>query len=442
MMLWLALGVMTLVVMAGLLLPLLRQIRNPASRQAHDIAVYRDQLDEVRADAERGVISEAEAEAATREIQRRILRTADEPTQKTGDTGWRVAVAGVLAVAVPAVAALIYADLGRPWEPDQPLAARNIQAPPPATQTAAGGDPELNDIASMAEKLEARLANEPKDKQGWSLLGRTNWELGRFPQAAEAYRRAIELGDPGSGLMMAYAEALVFAAEGMVTPVAVQVLTDLRLKEPGHAGARYYLGLKLLQDDNPQAAYRAWLDLARDTPAGAPWIEPLKQRLLQIGQALNIDVDAELPDAFKADAAPPAAPPSQVATAIPGPTADDVKAAQDMSNEDRQAFIRSMVQRLADRLEEEPNDPQGWLRLGRAYSVLGENAKSAEAYGKAAELDPGNSNALYQAGVGAAKAGNVEQAVGYWEKLLASMDPNSPDYARLRGELDRVKAMQ
>ncbi|MEQ9641949.1 MAG: c-type cytochrome biogenesis protein CcmI [Alphaproteobacteria bacterium] len=436
MMLWLALGAMTLVVMAGLLLPLLGRVRNPASRQAHDIAVYRDQLEEVRADATRGVISQTEAEAATREIQRRILRTADEPTQKAADSGWRVAVAGVLAVAVPAAAALIYADLGRPWAPDQPLAARNIQPPP---QPAPDSDPQLTDIASMREKLEARLANDPNDKQGWSLLGRTNWELGRFPEAAESYRRAIALGDAESGLLMAYAEALVFAAEGMVTPVAVQVLTDLRLTDPGHPGARYYLGLKLLQDDNPQAAYRAWLDLARDTPAGAPWIGPLRQRLVEVGQALDLDVDADLPDAFKADATPPA-PPPQATAAIPGPSADDVKAAQDMSSEDRQAFIRSMVQRLADRLEDEPNDPQGWLRLGRAYSVLGEDAKSAEAYGKAAELEPNNGDALYQAGVGAAKAGNVDKAVGYWEKLLAGMDPNSPDYARLRSELDRVKA--
>jgi len=55
-----------------------------------------------------------------------------------------------------------------------------------------------------------------------------------------------------------------------------------------------------------------------------------------------------------------------------GPDAADVEAAEQMSAEDRAAFIRSMVARLAERLEAEPGDFQGWLRLARAYGVLGE----------------------------------------------------------------------
>src|SRR3546814_14211377 len=50
-----------------------------------------------------------------------------------------------------------------------------------------------------------------------------------------------------------------------------------------------------------------------------------------------------------------------------GPTAGDVEAAQDMTPEEREAFIRSMVDQLAARLEAEPADPDGWLRLARAY---------------------------------------------------------------------------
>ena len=64
-------------------------------------------------------------------------------------------------------------------------------------------------------------------------------------------------------------------------------------------------------------------------------------------------------------------------------------AAGQMSNQDRQAFIRSMVERLAGRLAENPNDPEGWQRLIRAYEVLGETAKAAEAKAKLKAL-PGN----------------------------------------------------
>jgi cytochrome c-type biogenesis protein CcmH len=61
-----------------------------------------------------------------------------------------------------------------------------------------------------------------------------------------------------------------------------------------------------------------------------------------------------------------------------------MKAAQEMSPEDRQAMIRTMVQRLADRLEENPNDKQGWTRLARAYDVLGEKEKAKKARERAA----------------------------------------------------------
>ncbi len=65
------------------------------------------------------------------------------------------------------------------------------------------------------------------------------------------------------------------------------------------------------------------------------------------------------------------------------PTTEDVKAVGEMFQEDRSAFIRSMVQRLADKMEENPNDVEGWLRLGRAYGVLGEADKAKDAFGQA-----------------------------------------------------------
>jgi cytochrome c-type biogenesis protein CcmH len=70
----------------------------------------------------------------------------------------------------------------------------------------------------------------------------------------------------------------------------------------------------------------------------------------------------------------------------PGPSADDVAAAGDMTEEDRAAFIRSMVERLASRLEDEPDDLEGWMRLANAYTVLGERDNAVSAYEKASAL--------------------------------------------------------
>ena len=77
------------------------------------------------------------------------------------------------------------------------------------------------------------------------------------------------------------------------------------------------------------------------------------------------------------------------AAAPRGPSAADVEAMQDLSPEDRTAFIRSMVEGLAARLEEQPDDPDGWLRLARSYAVLGEAEAARGALDRAAPLIEG-----------------------------------------------------
>ena len=56
-------------------------------------------------------------------------------------------------------------------------------------------------------------------------------------------------------------------------------------------------------------------------------------------------------------------------------------------------MIKAMVQRLADKLAQTPGDVDGWLRLGRAYAVLGEQQKSLDAYRHASEADPSREDA-------------------------------------------------
>jgi cytochrome c-type biogenesis protein CcmH len=78
-----------------------------------------------------------------------------------------------------------------------------------------------------------------------------------------------------------------------------------------------------------------------------------------------------------------ALPPDQ---APAGPSAADLEAAKAMTPEQRQAMIRAMVERLAARLEANPDDEEGWQRLARAYTVLGDDEKAAEAAARAAAL--------------------------------------------------------
>ena len=109
-----------------------------------------------------------------------------------------------------------------------------------------------------------------------------------------------------------------------------------------------------------------------------------------------------------------------------GPTREDMRAAEQMTPEQRQEMIRGMVGRLAERLEENPGDLAGWLRLAQARSVLGEPGKSADAYGKAAALAPKN----------------VRVLTLYTMAMLRLRDPDDPLDLRLLDLFRRLHALE
>ncbi len=117
--------------------------------------------------------------------------------------------------------------------------------------------------------------------------------------------------------------------------------------------------------------------------------DEIRRRIEQAAQSAGIEAPA-LPAAAQAAAAEPGT--GEGGSTAPGPTAQDMAAAQNMSPEDRLAMIRSMVARLADRLKSEPNDLDGWLRLGRAYGVLGQRDDAIDAYEHADKLLPSGSS--------------------------------------------------
>ena len=398
--LWLAVAALIVIALLPLLLPLLRPPRTMAGRLEHDIEVYRDQLGEVDADLQRGVITEVEAAEARREIERRILKAADQSQGEAGRPPLQSAVAAVvLALALPGAALLVYGYLGSPTQPARPFvhnaAPRLAEARAPAAPTPApAGDTQaVPSLDTMAERLAAKLEANPDSPQDWALLGRTYWQLGRFEDAAAALRWAVALRGDVAALQSAFGEALTQVAGGTVTPEALVAFETALQLDGSHPAARFYIALAARQAGNDQAAYDGWLDLIGDLPPDNPGRAAVLAQLQQVAGALGIDLQQAMPAVEPAS--PPAAAPLATAPAR-GPTREDMQAAAGMSPEDRMAMIRGMVQGLAERLEEEPDDVDGWARLGRAYGVLGEREKAVEAYRRAAALMPPGSPALRQ----------------------------------------------
>lgn len=374
--LWLVVGVMTAVVLGFLVRPLLRTPSAGATREAYDMQVYRDQLHELDTDLERGLITPQQQAAARTEIERRMLSIADAartPRMSRDSRVWRFA--GVVAVValVPIGGILTYQFLGSPDLPDQPLAQRLA----PGGGTDAPGDMQMD---AAIQRLAERLKENPNDLQGWTLLGRSYAVIGRYQEAVSAYREALALAPDNIDVAASLGEMIVLSAEGMVTPAARRTFEEIATKAPEEPTAQYYLALAALQAGHPQEAFDRWKAMAEGAPGDAPWLPAVRDRLTEVAATLGV----EPPDI---DVAAPAERPA-------GPSAEDMAAAEDMSADERSTMIRSMVERLAGRLEENPDDFEGWMRLGNAYSVLEESEKSRDAYRKAVALRPEDTEAL------------------------------------------------
>ncbi len=390
--LWITIAVLTAVALGLLLAPLARRGRASApARAAYDITVYRDQLTEVDRDLDRGLLDEEQARAARIEIQRRMLAAAAEEgsggTEEPGRSrpSGRVAVIAAIAVAVPAGAIGLYLYLGAPGVPGQPFAERGA-----ATAEADAGEGSLQAVVG---RLAERLLRTPDDLTGWLLLGRSYMTLEHYEDAANAFRRAMRLGDNRADIAADYAEALALADGGPITPEVRQIFEGVFAAEPRNLKARYYLSMAKAQRGDVRGALQDWIDLRILSPPDAPWRPVLQQQIERVARALDIDPATVEPSpeavalaarpAFRdtAPGAPPAASPAPA-----GPGRADVEAASRMSDEERAAMIRSMVERLAGRLEENPDDVEGWLRLARAYEVLGDSEKAGRARARAEAL--------------------------------------------------------
>jgi len=347
--LWLIFALMTAAAIFAVLWPLSR--RDPGSAGS-DVAVYRDQLDEIDRDRAAGRIGEGEAAAARVEVSRRLIAAADAETAATAAPPvWRRrAVAIVALLLLPFGAGAIYLALGSPDMPDRPLAARTV-LPPDQAQ-----------IMELVARVETHLEANPEDGRGWEVLAPVYMRMNRYADAVKARRNALRLLGSTSDREAGLGEALVGVANGIVTAEAKAAFERALLLDPKDVGARYFLGLAAEQDGRPVEAAAMWTALLADAPPDAPWAEPVRQSLARV-------------DPKGAAAAAP--------SASRGPSADDIAAAGELSPEQRTTMVRGMVDRLAERLKQDGSDVEGWLRLVRAYMVMGEPDKARAAAGDA-----------------------------------------------------------
>jgi cytochrome c-type biogenesis protein CcmH len=356
-MLWVVLAGMMGLAALSALWPLI--FRRPGAEAGPgDAAFYKAQLSEIERDVARGVLPPEEAAGARIEAARRLIAasavTAFEGVRPQPPRA-RTIGATVIALAVPIVGLGLYAAIGRPDLPDQPLAQRTVDV-----KSAAG-------VEAALARVEQRLAATPDDGHGWAVIAPVYMRLGRFDDATHAYAQALRVNGESAQTRADYGEALVGAAGGVVTADARAAFDKALTDQPGLPSARFYLGLAAEQDGDAAKASAVYRALLAEAPPQAPWAPAVQARLAALaGQG----------------GAPQVAPSQQVPTPLP-----------DQSPAERQAMIEGMVERLATRLAANGGDVNEWQRLIRAYSVLHETDKAKAALATARKALAGDAAA-------------------------------------------------
>ena len=382
--------------------------------QIDQLMLARATLDE---DHQTGQLSDSDFAATCLDIDRRLLGLSQQVAQASASspkdqTLTRLAVG--LAIILPLGAALIYTTLGRPDLRDNPLVDRAAEiASRSETITAT-----KKNLAQNLARAQAATVTTPDDIESWLKLAEAAASVNDSATEIRALRMARQLTNDDPSVLSLLAEALSRAADGQVTVPARDLIDTVLATDPDEPRALFLSGLAAFQDGDYQAAVTRWQRLLSISTADAPWLPIVRANIAQAAEAGGI-----------------ALPPAN------GPDADSIAAAADMTANDRQAMILSMVESLRDRLDETPDDTEGWLRLARAYDVLGDRAAAFTALARAADSAPDDASLAYQflertigIELSAAQLSMAQTVIA----RLAENDTSGPQYLFFKGHIAKL----
>lgn len=317
----------------------LRGAARPAQTGDATLTLHKRQLAEIDELAERGLLAEGEVRSARTEAARRLLTAADEAADTQGTGGRRTAL--IVAGIAPLLAVAVYAVVGAPDQPDQPYAKRIAEW--------RSSDPRMLEPDAIAAVLEATAKERPTDPEPLRNLAMLKAAIGDGPGAQAALRRAINVAPQRADLWTSLGEAFVLEGRGQINDDAVRAFDEALKRDPKALTPRYYLGRGRILKGETVEGLALWRALLPDVPADDPRRAVLESEIAAVAR------DGRLPT-----------PEPEAAQAQVGP-----------------ADIQAMVDGLAARLKEQPDDPEGWVRLVRAYAVLGDGAKRDAALAEA-----------------------------------------------------------
>ena len=276
-MIWILIALIASLVALALVLPVMRRAPEAA---ASGLTVFSGQLEELRRDADLGLIEPEDARAAELDIRRRA-KAAENQQPEDGDRGTpsprlRLAIIAASTLSVMA-AVLIYMQIGSPQLAGQP--------PAPASQMPEDMQAVLDEVDALAADL---MAN-PDNPRGWAVLGQAYVTLGRYQEAAVAFENAIDRVPDSAFLFASLGQAYLFAADGDMTPPAREAFARALDIDPQDVRARFFMAEALWQDGEREAALAAWQRMLDEAPDDAGYTQMVEARMAEARNSETAD---------------------------------------------------------------------------------------------------------------------------------------------------------
>ena len=327
-MLWLFAILLTLAALGALYAAMRRPLAD-ADEEAPTRAFFKSQLEGIEEDMRIGRISESEAAAARGELAREVLRFEREEGKPASARATKALPVLIALPLVAVVAFAVYIAIGRADLPGQPLAGRDL--------TAEGGQISIEDAIAQ---VEARLVETPNDVRGWEALGPVYMQMGRYSEAANAFRHILDLAPPTADAETDLAEALILVNDGAADEESIALLRSAAARDPVHVRSRFYLAGELTRSENFEEAAALWRELLDIAVGEEPWVATARAGLAA--------AEAGSTEATLSDPVPDAT---------------------------QEVMIRGMVEGLAVRLYDTGGSMEEWMQLVRSRMVIdGEDA--------------------------------------------------------------------
>ena len=239
---WSAMLAMLLLAITILVFPLLkpRKAVSVAYRESN-LRLHEEKLGELDLDFSEGRIDQAHYKIARQELDRELLGDVPEESADTAALHYGVrsrkqpALALSIAVFIPALAFLVYMQLGMHAASERPAAQNKA----------------LASVEEMTASLEAKLQSGGGEVKEWVMLGRAYKHLGRYEEAANAFATAGNV-EPDAQIMLEQAESLALGNGNRFNIKARELVMDALGLEPNNVNALWFAGVVEYQFGNYQ----------------------------------------------------------------------------------------------------------------------------------------------------------------------------------------------